>query len=571
MCFSFAFASFSFGFNQTSDQDAMAAQGPQNSARDWFELGNKLGLNGDSEQAIEAYRRAIELDPQYENGYVELASVLKRTGRSEEPISVLYSGQRFIPASTFILQNLLSALLQAGRDSEAVDIGRKYLALQPRDTSALCNVGGAYLRMKQYDDAMDLFEKAAGIDNKLTIAWFELGMIYQFLNRNDDALAAFQNILDIGPKDKIRNQAWSAKIILLIKSGRRSDATEEIDREIGLNPDNPLAFAMRSGLKLEQNRPEEAIADLKQALSLPIDVPVRSMLFGLLGLSQITISRYPDAIESLNKSVALEPENAGSHALLAMAYFYSSLYDKAIDSLDRAIHSKLIDSPLVDSARFNMMAFTNLALCLTRLQRWQDAEKAARYAVQLDPAELNPRMSLATILMAQNKYGEAESELRACVRQRVADWRTHALLGGLYLGQKRLTEAVPAFRQALKLQPDNPMIMNNLGYTLLELDTNLEEAMDFIKRAVKAVPSNAAFHDSLGWAYFKSGNLVEAEKELLQSAKGGPKSLAAIEHLGDVYRKMERRADALSYWKSALALASDEETKNRLKSKIAGL
>jgi Flp pilus assembly protein TadD len=150
----------------------------------------------------------------------------------------------------------------------------------------------------------------------------------------------------------------------------------------------------------------------------------------------------------------------------------------------------------------------------------------------------------------------------------IADWATYMMLGSLLLPQKSYAEAVQTFRQALKLQPGNPYVMNNLGYTLLELDSNLDEALNLTQRAVKAAPANAFFRDSLGWAYFKTGNLAEAERELLQAAQGNPKSAVPLEHLGDVYQKLKKSAEALSYWKAALALATDEDTRVRIQAKI---
>jgi len=424
--------------------------------------------------------------------------------------------------------------------------------------------------LKQYDNAMELFQKALAVDERLPYAWYSLGMIYLIQGRNENALAAAQRVLDINPKDQMGKQAWLLKVGLLMMLGRTSESADEIDREISTNPDNGYAFFMRSLLKLTQKRPEEAIADLIKGLEFPGDLRLRAAMYGQMGLCQIQLSRYEAAIQSLEKSIELVSENAPAYALLSTAYFRLSSYEKAIDYLDKAINSKDLDLPLMNNVRFNMEAFSNLTICLIGLGRWQDAEKAARYAVQLGPNELNPHMNLVLVLVGQNRKAEAESELRAVVKQGIADWNTYLALGSLYLEQKKLTDAVPLFRQALKLQPENPMIMNNLGYTLLELNTNLEEATDLIKRAVKAMPSIMAFRDSLGWAYFKTGDLVGAERELLQAANASPKSPAVLEHLGDLYSKMKRKPDAISYWKAALALVGDDEARTRLQSKISG-
>ena len=124
------------------------------------------------------------------------------------------------------------------------------------------------------------------------------------------------------------------------------------------------------------------------------------------------------------------------------------------------------------------------------------------------------------------------------------------------------------YRQTLRYGPANAGIMNNLGYVLLELDENPEEALDLARRAVTMNPSSAAFRDTLGWAYLKNGRYAEAEKELVSASRGIPESADIFEHLGDLYEKQGRTADAVSNWTKALSLAGDEEMKARLQEKL---
>ena len=224
---------------------------------------------------------------------------------------------------------------------------------------------------------------------------------------------------------------------------------------------------------------------------------------------------------------------------------------------------------MFDTPQFTSSVFNTLAASLMKLELWTDAEKALRYAIQLTPALPGPRMNLYTVLQAQSKHREAEMALRDSVNQGIADANTYEMLAYILRAQNNLPEAARMLRQAHRLNPGNPNIMNSLGYTLLELDTSLEEARDLIKRAVNAEPANAYYRDSLGWAHFKLGNLKEAEEELLWATKNNPDSTITLEHLGDLYRKQDKKADAVNFWKAALYLTTDENAKARLQSKIA--
>ena len=223
----------------------------------------------------------------------------------------------------------------------------------------------------------------------------------------------------------------------------------------------------------------------------------------------------------------------------------------------------------MEAPQFTASVFHSLAVSLIKLESWADAEKALRYVIQLTPALPEPRMNLFAVLQAQGRYREAEMVLRDSVSQGAADAGTYRMLATLLYAQNDLMEAARMLRQAHRLDPGNPNIMNSLGYILLELDTNLEEARDLIKQAVNAAPANASYRDSLGWAHFKLGNLEEAEKELLWAAQYNPESAVTLEHLGDLYLKQDRKEDAIRFWKAALDLTTNDDAKASLQSKIA--
>lgn len=535
---------------------------------DYVQSGREFIAEGQNEKAIEAFRKAIELDPKAEEIYLELAALFGSFQRANEQIELLHAAHRQIPSSKIITTSLFLALMRSGREQDVIDTGREYLAQEPTNAPAMVAMASIYTKRKQFTEAAELWERAIEVDPGNAGAWYGLAGVYGFMNRTQEAVDALQRVLDSVPKGELHNMAWAARVASLAKLGFSRESYEQVDLEIRENPDNDLAFLMRAILKQERQLPEEAIADAERAAAISSNSLFRSIALSVLGGNQILMSRYRDAIEPLKESLELFPENAPSHALLATAFFYSAEYEEAIDQLDKAIHSKLLDWPILNSAKFTMEAFNNLAICLIKIGRPEDAEKALRYSAQLDPTQAGPRTNLATLLIMQKRYSEAESELRACIQQGIADWRTYMALGSLLTEQKQYAESIPVYRQALKLQPENPMILNNLGYALAETNTNPEEAVDLLKRAVKRMPSVSAIRDSLGWAYFKAGDLSKAEEELLQAIKLDSKSSVLPDHLGDVYGKMGRKADSVAQWRSALALATTEADKIRIQSKI---
>jgi Flp pilus assembly protein TadD len=133
----------------------------------------------------------------------------------------------------------------------------------------------------------------------------------------------------------------------------------------------------------------------------------------------------------------------------------------------------------------------------------------------------------------------------------------------------KLKDAERELRDALRFQPNDPAVLNNLGYFLVDHDKDLTEAFKMIERAVTAEPENPSYLDSLGWAYFKLGQLDQAEKYIVQSLKGRPRSAEVLDHLGDVRMKQGREEQARQSWRDALGAAPDRSQTERLRQKLA--
>ena len=114
-------------------------------------------------------------------------------------------------------------------------------------------------------------------------------------------------------------------------------------------------------------------------------------------------------------------------------------------------------------------------------------------------------------------------------------------------------EAEDLFRKMLDTDPENPGVLNYLGYMLANNGTKLDEALGMIKKAVDMEPANGAYLDSLGWAYFKLGKYDLAEDNLIKASQHEMGSDPTVqEHLGDLYQKTGRLKLAATHWERAV-------------------
>ncbi len=151
---------------------------------------------------------------------------------------------------------------------------------------------------------------------------------------------------------------------------------------------------------------------------------------------------------------------------------------------------------------------------------------------------------------AAKTYDQAVAEIKSPVRQ---DWPVFYQRGIAYERLKQWDKAEPNFRKALELFPNQPQVMNYLGYSWVDRGENLEEALQMIRKAVEMRPQDGYIVDSLGWAYYKLGRYNEAVVELEKAVKLRPEDPTINDHLGDAYWQAGRGLEATFQWNHAIA------------------
>ncbi|MFC7498026.1 tetratricopeptide repeat protein [Enterovirga sp. GCM10030262] len=201
------------------------------------------------------------------------------------------------------------------------------------------------------------------------------------------------------------------------------------------------------------------------------------------------------------------------------------------------------------------------------------AEKAladARAAVASGPpaaAEWTRLGDLYGGLKRLDEAAAAYAEALALARGQENEWALWLLRGGVLEQAGDWAEAKAALEAAYRLAPQQPIVLNYLGYAQLERRENIEEAMRLIAEASRLQPDSAEITDSLGWAHYLRGNLPQAIQLLEKAVVGQPADPAINEHLGDAYYSAGRRYEARYAWEAALIYAEDEDAA-RLRAKL---
>lgn len=215
-----------------------------------------------------------------------------------------------------------------------------------------------------------------------------------------------------------------------------------------------------------------------------------------------------------------------------------------------------------------------LGLTLAQTGKVDEAREHLKSLLASDPKDIRSYLAYGSVLsdakdykaMAEN-YDKAVEILGPVAKR--GDWAVYFQRGIAYERLKEWEQAEPNFKKALELNPEQPQVLNYLGYSWVDKNLNLDDAMDMIRRAVELRPNDGYIVDSLGWAHYRLGQFDEAVVELERAIELRAGDPTINDHLGDVYWRVGRKVEAVYQWNRALIGDSDDVDKAKVKEKIA--
>ena len=264
----------------------------------------------------------------------------------------------------------------------------------------------------------------------------------------------------------------------------------------------------------------------------------------------------------LQLSLHLAPNHALS--LLSLADLYESLKkpEMAIRVYERIPET----SPLHRNASIQMAAD------LDALDRADEAQKQLEALIQQDPKDFEAIMALGNVLRGHKKFAECADVygkgVDTIATPEKANWVVFYFRGICFERSKQWPKAEADLKQALALFPDQPHVLNYLGYSWIDQGLNLDEGMAMIKKAVQQRPDDGYIVDSLGWAYYRLGNYEDATKQLERAIELKPEDPTINDHLGDAYWRIGRKLEAEFQWAHARDLKPDPEDLPKILGKL---
>lgn len=400
------------------------------------------------------------------------------------------------------------------------------------------------------DDAVTNITAIAGPTWFAPFKQYHVALILDAAGRTEEAAAAIEKAY--------KSEAPSLRLVvayarIMARSGKRDEAIAAITSAGGIDPRHPQLRSL--------------LADIQAGKSLPplVATAPEGAAEALYGLGSIigTDDGPEIAAAYLRLSAYLNVDGYLSTVALGDVFQAVERFEDAI-----AVYETV---PKTADVRRN--ADIQIGLCFAALKKSDEAIAHLKQVVDADPQDVEAAISLGNVYRNDSKFSEAATAYTQAIDTlgdpAKTDWRIFYYRGMALERAKRWPEAEVDFKQALLISPDQPSVLNYLGYSWAEQGLHLDEALGMIKKAVSLSPNDGYIVDSLGWAYYKLGRTQDAVKELETAAELSGGDVTINDHLGDAYWKAGRKREAHFQWEHARGLnPEDKEQLAKILNKI---
>src|SRR5690349_12834017 len=494
------------------------------------------------------------------------------------------SALRTDPKNNELLDRAFIASVADGDIDEAVKLADRILSVDKSNRVARLVVGVRDLKQKKYAAAqLNINQSIRGpitdLVATLLSSWAQYGA--------GDTKAAVATI------DKLTGPEWypifkdlHAGMILEL-SGKEKDAGTRFERAYKLddsmlrvaegyarwlsrNKDDKAASAIYESFDKKLARHplvQEGLRETKAGKKLPplVDSAQGGAAEALYGIGATLTRRGGEDLALVYLQLALYLQPTHPLALLSLADLYESVKkpQMAIKVYERMPAS----SPLKRNAQIQ------LATNLDAADRSDEAIKILKGVITEAPKDIEAIMALGNIERGRKKFGDCATTYSQAIEAMPGatdknTWVTYYYRGICEERSKQWSKAEADMRKALELQPEQPHVLNYLGYSWIDQGINLDEGMKMIRRAVDQRPDDGYIVDSLGWAFYRIGNYEEAVKNLERAIDLKPEDPTINDHLGDAYWRIGRVLEARFQWAHARDLKPDPEDLPKILAKI---
>jgi Flp pilus assembly protein TadD len=282
-----------------------------------------------------------------------------------------------------------------------------------------------------------------------------------------------------------------------------------------------------------------------------------------------------------NLAVLLQGENSNDVALIMARLalearaddpIFQVLLADVLDAQSRSDAALALYRKVPPDASYGWQAQVKIGEELHKLGRDEESVAYLQKLVTAHGDRAEAAVELGDVLRADKRFGEAAKAYDTAIARMPAldasEWSVYYFRGIALERSDQWNKAELDFKKALQLQPDQPYVLNYLGYTWVDRGVHLDEAIKMLQRATEQKPDDGFIIDSLAWAYYR---LKQYDKAVLYQEKAvalEPGDPVLNDHLGDIYWKVGRHNEARFQWQRALAFKPEADQVKPIEAKL---
>ena len=501
---------------------------------------------GDRRAAIEQIEELLLYERDNWPFYRHLAYLYAETGQPARiaPLFKEVLARESVPPEVGV--DIAGSFARVGEKQEAENIYTRILAVDPTIEDAWLGLAELKLSQGYRNEAMLIYRRAAGQlpdssmifyylaqlmatehDLEDILAEEDAGLLYRLglalaeADKPAEATMVFEHIVGLQPKT-VGHWLDLARYYIYLEDYDEANAT--LGKAATAMPDSSELYLYWGTALENQGKFDEAIVIYQRGLQ---HLPDHRELFLYWGIALEQQEAWQEAIDVYRRALVEVPGNAALNVRWGISLGQLGEWEQALAHFEEAVSADSLYSE----------AYLHWGIALERLERWEAAigklERAAELEIDKGPV----------LFYLASSYEQAARHLD---RMDFFD------------------RAVETFERLLEFNPNDSYALNYLGYMYADKGIRLEVAVDLLMRAISLEPENSAFLDSLGWAYFRLGQLQQAEQYLHQAlALMGEDELeeqaVIFDHAGDIASALGKEGEARTHWQKVLELAPDNE------------
>ena len=507
-------------------------------------------------RAIALYERALGLAPNEAPILSAMADAQAAQDATDTAIFYAEQARSVAPDNAYYYRQLADLHESAGDTEAAIATYRTLVDRFPNNIDARLELGRMLADAHQSQEALTLYESVEQqMDGATAQMYMTMLQLYRRLNDTENVGRVLRALVDLRPEEELFTQLLGQ---YYLKEGQMDAAIHLYEDILSAHPNDMNTAMALADLYREEGRTARADS-LLNALSRVEGASADQLVERARALYRRSRSNDASAQQAtrfLEQALEQDPEHEEALHLLGDLRYQTGQYEEAA----RLLHRALDQNPRV------LERWIQTSAAYLQAGQSEQAVGVAEEGLLLFPGQIPLKRIAARGLLDLNR-NEAAIQQYESLRTLMADADTPAdqqanvlaTLGLLYNRVGDMEASDQAYADAIALDDEHTMALNNYAYSLAARGLRLNEARDMAQRAVDLDQSNAAYLDTLGWVYYQLEEYDAAATWLKRALDTGEASATVYEHYGDVQRALDNPEAARTYWKQALDRAPNRE------------